>query len=169
VALRQGDTLGAARRARALIRSPDTTARGDLARTFGRSLQARLRFAANRPEDALAQIQAAGWERVARFTAVEASDRFFRAELLHLLGRDEEAIGWYQSMAERASYELVYQAPAQLRLGRIYAARGDTASAAPHYRRLVESWRDADPELRGPVDEAGRWLGLKKPQAGNAR
>jgi tetratricopeptide (TPR) repeat protein len=163
VALRQGDTLGAARRARALIRSPDTTARGDLARTFGRSVQARLRFAANRPEDALAQIQAAGWERVARFTAAEASDRFFRAELLHLLGRDEEAIGWYQSIAERASYELVYQAPAQLRLGRIYAARGDTASAAPHYRRLVELWRDADPELRGPVDEAGRWLAVEQP------
>jgi tetratricopeptide (TPR) repeat protein len=167
VALRQGDTLAAARRARTLVRSPDTTARGDLARTFGRSLQAHLRFAAHRPEDALAQIRAAGWERVARFTAAEASDRFFRAELLHLLGRDEEAIGWYQSIAERASYELVYLAPAQLRLGSIYAARGDSVSAAAHYRRLVELWREADPELRGPVDEAGRWLALKQPHVGN--
>ncbi|HET9040853.1 MAG TPA: BTAD domain-containing putative transcriptional regulator, partial [Gemmatimonadales bacterium] len=161
VALRQGDTLAAARGARILLRSSDTTAQGNVARTLGRSLRARLRLAAHRPADALAQIQAAGWERSAKLTIAEASDRFFRAELLHLLGRDEEAIGWYQSIAERASYELVYLAPAQSRLAGIYEARGDTASAAARYRRVVELWREADPELRGPVEEAERRLAIR--------
>jgi tetratricopeptide (TPR) repeat protein len=118
-------------------------------------------LAAHRPADALAQIQAAGWERAANLSIAEASDRFFRAELLHLLGRDEEAIGWYQSIAERASYELVYLAPAQSRLAGIYEARGDTVAAAARYRRVVELWREADPELRGPVEEAERRLAIR--------
>jgi tetratricopeptide (TPR) repeat protein len=156
VALGLGDTLGAIRSSRALLRAADSTAEGDLARTFARSLQARVRLARGQPAEALQELEAAGWERTARLSVAEASDRFLRAELLHLLGRDDEAIGWYGSIAERASYELVYLAPAELRLGRIYEARGDAAEAAVHYGRFVELWRGADPELRPSLTEAER-------------
>jgi DNA-binding SARP family transcriptional activator len=154
LALRRGDTLAAARAARVLSRSADSAAQGDLARTLGRSLLAHLRFAEGRPAAALAQLESAGWERSARLSLAEASDRFFRAELLYLLGRDEEAIGWFQSIAERASYELVYLAPAQYRLAKIFQARGDSATAQAYYRRVVELWRRADGEFSGPMKDA---------------
>jgi hypothetical protein len=96
---------------------------------------------------------------VARHSPAEVSDRFLRAELLHLLGRDEQAIGWYRSIAERAPYELAYLAPSELRLGRIYEVRGDAVEAGLHFRRFVALWREADPELRPLVLEAQRRSG----------
>jgi tetratricopeptide (TPR) repeat protein len=161
LALRRGDTLTTARASRVLLRMTDTTSKGDLARTLGRSLRAHLRFAGGQPAAALEQLERAGWERVARLSIAEASDRFFRAELLHRLRRDDEAIGWYRSIAERASYELVYLAPAAYRLGKIFEARGDSEAAEESYRRLISLWREADPELRAPVAEAERWISTR--------
>jgi eukaryotic-like serine/threonine-protein kinase len=86
--------------------------------------------------------------------ASEAYDRYFRAELLERLGREDEALGWYGSIAERAAYELVYLAPAQLRQAEIYARRGQKDPAARHYRRFIELWGEADPELQPLVKEA---------------
>jgi DNA-binding SARP family transcriptional activator len=159
-AIRTGDTLAAAHAARALLLIRDTVPTSDLARSLGHSLRARIAVAAGRPAAALAELESAGWERTARLSVVEASDRFLRANLLRRLGRSEEAIGWYRSIAERASYELVYLAPAELRLARIYDARDDRTSAREHYRRFVELWRDADPELQPAVEEAERRLAV---------
>ena len=156
VAADVGDTLITAGAARALLAAADSTAAGDLGRTFGRSLRARLLLAAGRPAEALAELEAAGWERTARLSAAEVADRYLRAELLHRLGRDDEAIGWYRSIAERASYELMYVAPAERQLGVIYAARGNRAAAREHYARFIDLWRNADPELQPVVAEAER-------------
>jgi tetratricopeptide (TPR) repeat protein len=124
----------------------------------GRALIAHIRSAARRPAEALAQLEAAGWERTAGQSVAEASDRFFRAELLRVVGRSDEAIGWYQSMAERATYELAYVAPAEQRLGRIFDARGAAGDAAVHYRRFIELWKGADPELQPMVEVVQRRL-----------
>jgi DNA-binding SARP family transcriptional activator/Tfp pilus assembly protein PilF len=159
VAIGLGDTLTAAADARALLAAGESTSTGDLSRTFGRSLRARMLWHAGRPAEALAELEAAGWERTARLSVAEASDRYLRAELLHHLGRDEEAIGWYRSIAQRASYELVYVAPAERRLAMIYDARGDQAAAREHYRRFIDLWREADPQLQPAVAEAERRLG----------
>ena len=80
------------------------------------------------------------------------------AGLLEEAGRLDEAIGWYGSIAERSSYELVYLAPAQLRLGQIYDERGDLEPAIYHYRRFRQLWRDPEPELRSMVEQADRRL-----------
>ena len=48
-----------------------------------------------------------------------ASRRFLQAELLREAGRLEEAAGWYQSIAQRSPYELVYRAAARERLAEI--------------------------------------------------
>jgi hypothetical protein len=45
-----------------------------------------------------------------------ASRRFLQAELLREAGRFVEAAGWYDSIAQRSPYELVYVAPARERL-----------------------------------------------------
>lgn len=43
-------------------------------------------------------------------------------------------------------------------LARIYDERGETEKAARHYARLIELWRDADPEVQSQVEEAERRL-----------
>jgi hypothetical protein len=44
-----------------------------------------------------------------------ASRRFLQAELLREAGRAGEAAGWYQSIAQRSPYELVYRRAAEER------------------------------------------------------
>jgi hypothetical protein len=44
-------------------------------------------------------------------------------------------------------------APALKRSGELYEAKGDRAKAADCYRRFVELWKDADPELQSGVRE----------------
>jgi tetratricopeptide (TPR) repeat protein len=120
------------------------------------SCEARARVAAagGRTREALAHLEAAGWEAAASVFVSEAYDRYFRAELLQRLGREDDALGWYGSIAERAAYELVYLAPAHLRQAEIYAQRGQPSLAARHYRRFIELWSEADPELQPAVGEA---------------
>jgi DNA-binding SARP family transcriptional activator/tetratricopeptide (TPR) repeat protein len=158
VAADLGDTLITAAASRALLATADSTSAGDLAHTLGRSLRARLLLAAGRPAEALGELEGAGWERTARLSIAEVADRYVRAELLHQLGRDEEAIGWYRSIAQRASYELMYVAPAERQLGGIYATLGNRAAAREHYGRFIDLWRNADAELQPMVAEAERQL-----------
>jgi tetratricopeptide (TPR) repeat protein len=84
----------------------------------------------------------------------EAYDRYFRGELLARVGREDEALGWFRSIAERAAYELVYLAPSHLRQAEIYDRRGERGEAAKHYRKFIELWKDCDPELRPAVTSA---------------
>ena len=80
-------------------------------------------------------------------------ESFIRAELLHTLGRDAEALQAYRSIAD----ELFHSgAPAHLRLAEIYERRGERQKAREHYARFLELWRDCDPELRPLVEEARR-------------
>jgi hypothetical protein len=70
----------------------------------------------------------------------------------------EEALGWFGSIAERAAYELVYLAPAHRRQAEIHDRRGDRARAAQHYRRFIQLWGEADPELQPIVATARKRL-----------
>ena len=45
-------------------------------------------------------------------------------------------------------------APAHLRLGELYDAKGDARNATRHYARFVELWKNADPELQPKVARA---------------
>jgi hypothetical protein len=49
---------------------------------------------------------------------------------------------------------LVYLAPSHLRQAEIYDRRGDPRQAVKHYRRFIELWSNADPELQPVVDGA---------------
>jgi serine/threonine-protein kinase len=91
-------------------------------------------------------------------------ERYVRAELLHELGRDDEALRWYGTFGENSPYDLVYLAPSLLRQAQILDARGDHAQAALRYRRFVALWRDCDPALRPMVDSArARLVAMEKP------
>jgi tetratricopeptide (TPR) repeat protein len=152
--IRLGDTSAALKQARALDGAGDSSSTGRLAHTLAESVRAHLAEAAGRNAEALAHLEKAGWEAAASVFVSEAYDRFCRAELLEVVGREDEALGWYGSIAERAAYELVYLAPAHLRQAGIYDKRGDRSQAAQHYRRFIELWKDADPELQPAVEAA---------------
>ncbi|HJR17394.1 MAG TPA: tetratricopeptide repeat protein, partial [Gemmatimonadales bacterium] len=152
--LRLGDTVAAVGEARALGQSADSSTVGRLAHTLAQSIRAHVSAGSNRDAEALALLERAGWEAASSVFASEAYDRYFRAELLERLGREDEALGWYGSIAERAAYELVYLAPAHRRQAEIYERRGKRELAARHYRRFIELWGEADPELQPAVAEA---------------
>jgi tetratricopeptide (TPR) repeat protein len=155
---RLGDTVTALRHAHALDQASDTSLAGRLAHTLAQSIRAHVAAAGGRDAEALGDIETAGWEAAASVFVSEAYDRYFRGELLQRLARDDEALGWYGSIAERAAYELVYLAPAHRRQAEIYARRGQRDLAARHYRRFIELWSGADPELQPAVAEARRRL-----------
>ena len=152
--IKLGDTTLALQRARTLDRTGDSTTGGRFAHTLAQSIRARVAEAGNRYAEALGQIESAGWEAAASVFASEAYDRYLRAELLQRLGRDDEALGWFGSIAERAAYELVYLAPAHRHQAEIYERRGQRELAAQHYRRFIDLWSGADAELQPRVKEA---------------
>jgi tetratricopeptide (TPR) repeat protein len=85
-------------------------------------------------------------------------ERFLRAELLHAVGRDEEALRWYSTLHASGNQGIVYLAPCELRQAQIHERMGHRDEAIRHYRRFVELWKDCDPELRPEVEGARKRL-----------
>ncbi len=86
------------------------------------------------------------------FRPAYAHARFLRGEILHELGRDDEAARWYGSLSEQ--YDAMYLPLIHLRMAQISQRAGNVGAAANHYTRFVALWRDSDPELRPVVDQA---------------
>jgi DNA-binding SARP family transcriptional activator len=152
LALRLGDNLEANRALAELSArlGPATLEREHLLR----SLRARLAAAEGRPRVALARLESVHWEQLAATPAAEVADRFLRAELLATVGRTEEALAWFGSLAQRSSDELVYLAPAELRQAEIYDRLGDGDRAVEHYRRFIHLWPAPEAALLATVERA---------------
>jgi tetratricopeptide (TPR) repeat protein/tRNA A-37 threonylcarbamoyl transferase component Bud32 len=54
--------------------------------------------------------------------------------------------------------DATWRPQAYLRLGELYEEKGDRGRAASYYRRFVDVWKDADPELQPQVNAARRRL-----------
>jgi tetratricopeptide (TPR) repeat protein len=80
--------------------------------------------------------------------------------MLQRLGRYDEALRWYRSLAQSSIYDLIYLAPSHLRRGEIRDEMGDPDQAAEHYRRFIELWKGCDPELQPMVAEARARLAM---------
>jgi tetratricopeptide (TPR) repeat protein len=66
---------------------------------------------------------------------------------LHLeLGNKEEAELYYRSLIDRPR--------AVMALARLRDEAGDVEEAAAYYARVIQFWKDADPELQPQVEEA---------------
>jgi tetratricopeptide (TPR) repeat protein len=162
VSARLGATTAALRYARELESARDaghdSVERAIVRTTFARSIQARVADAAGQPERALTLLDQAQWHPIASGFMAEALDRYYRADLLRRLGRVDEARGWYRSIAERTTYELVYLAPARFQLAQMAEAQGTRDLAITRYRSLIGAWSNADPELAPLVQDARRRL-----------
>lgn len=84
-----------------------------------------------------------------------AHERYLRAELLLAQGRAEEALRWYDSLADFMAYHMIYLAPSHLRQAEIYEQMGERKKAAEHYTRFVALCKNCEAELR-PLVEAAR-------------
>jgi tetratricopeptide (TPR) repeat protein len=83
----------------------------------------------------------------------QGTERFLRAELMRQLGRDEEALGWYESFGQHTAFDRVFLAPAHRRIGELLEHQGKRVDAARHYEMFISLWKDCDPELRPQVDD----------------
>src|SRR5947208_3033139 len=124
---------------------------GAFAGDLSQAVRAEVYWARGRPKEALSTLEHA--EFCTRQELTESGDspiyshiheRFARAELLYQLGRLDEAIPWYRAL----TYDLLYTAPAHLRLAQIYQARGERQKAIEHYTSFIGRWRECDPGLR---------------------
>jgi tetratricopeptide (TPR) repeat protein len=83
---------------------------------------------------------------------------FELAKLADAAGRADSALALYDRgiavpSLTRFRYD-AYRLPEALkRAGELYEAKGDRAKAADRYRRFVDLWKDADPELQPGVRE----------------
>ncbi len=129
-----------------------------------RLARAVLVAAEGRPAQALEIIAAArrGGSRLTAYSTSpfhpNAMERFHRARILEMLGREEEALGWYGTMASPTSYSLPWAAPAHLARARILDRMGRRAEAAEAWRRVQGLWESCESQVRSAMELAGSEL-----------
>jgi len=79
--------------------------------------------------------------------------RFLRGELLFESGKYEEALKWYLN-----GFDLPSTAPASLRCAEIYEKLGKPKEAKGKYLRVIQLWKDCDPEFRPMLQKAKEGL-----------
>ncbi len=145
---------------------PHSVYRAAMARDLALSLRAFAARQAGRPSEAQALLDQTKpeawwgviwWARGLHLLTTRALERYLTGEVLQELGRDEEALIWYEALSWRP-FDLVYRVPAHFRQAEIYERLGDQEAAAHHYARVIELWKDCDPELRPLVEAAERAL-----------
>ena len=122
------------------------------ARAYAAGIRGLAAARAGRAEEALRQFEATPIETWFGSSldspSLSAShERFARAEMLLQVGRLEEAAGWYRGLTEYASHDLIYLAPAHLRLAEIRDRQGRAAEARAHRVVALRIWRDAEPSV----------------------
>ena len=153
---RRGDDVGREAALAELAKLPDPMS---LSRGFAATIHSEKSRTEKRPSLALLELERGTLATpfVESWTSgfvSQAYERYARAELLHRLGRDDEALRWYATFAENSPYDLVYLAPSVYRQGQIYEARGQRTQAARRYTQFLRLWKNADPELRPATDDA---------------
>jgi TolB-like protein/tetratricopeptide (TPR) repeat protein len=120
--------------------------RAEIARSSG-DLRTALATIENFPFDAW-------W--TSHLTHFGVHERFLRAEILHALGREDEALAWYDSFIGWP--DLPWIAAAHYRRGEIEARLGHPEHARFHYTRFVRLWKDCDPEFQPLLHRASEAL-----------
>jgi DNA-binding SARP family transcriptional activator/tetratricopeptide (TPR) repeat protein len=171
LALRAGDVMAARRGLEQLAARASPLPPQAVVHDLAASLRAALAVSANRPADALReleQVQAID----PRADQVGSSpyysqglERFAYAMLLEASGRAEDAAVWYGSFSASSIFDLVFLAPSYLRRGAIAEGFGRPDEARRHYERAVALWSDCDPELRPFVDTARTRLAALRNEA----
>ena len=130
---------------------PEALRRGD---SFRHYAAAALAEAERHPDEAAAEYRKWYDEN----GECNACGLFDLARLADQAGRTDSALALYdRGLASPSMLRFMADAyalaPALKRSGELYEAKGDRAKAADRYRRFVDLWKDADPELQPGVRE----------------
>jgi tetratricopeptide (TPR) repeat protein len=163
LAARAGDSAARSRAAEldAVGGSPDIES---LAHDLAQGVRARLLAVSGDAARALECLERTRMESRCTYIVMQSpfhsytAERWLRADLLGQLERYEEALRWYESIAQASVYDLIYLAPSHLERGRICERLGDRLRASSHYRRVVALWSGCDPVIRPAVGEAAARL-----------
>jgi len=142
LAARDHDPEAVGLEADALAELPVPTGAEALVEHLTRTLDAE-RFRLNgQPTEALAVLERGRtdvWFQLAVGSPFYARtyERFLRAELLADVGRVDEALGWWQTIAQRTPYELVFLAEAERRQAEVLIRRGRLEAARAHQARAA--------------------------------
>jgi tetratricopeptide (TPR) repeat protein len=160
LASRLDEPQEALRRAAELEALPVSAEYRYVPRSLAATVRADVALSAGRATEALEQLKvvrgATPLEFVDGFDPfTEEHARFLRAEALDALGRDDEALSWYENgFSASFSMSFLYHAQAARRLAEMYERRGERAKAIEQYSRFVRMWAQCDPPLRPLVVEA---------------
>jgi DNA-binding SARP family transcriptional activator/TolB-like protein len=131
-------------------------------RDYGKLLKAEILRQTGRPAEALAALgRPAGLPDLILPTIYNYSkpyERYLRGELHAELGQTSEAIRWLSTFPEPGGTDILYIAPAQLRLADVHERAGQTKQAREHLARFISLWNEADPALSAMVEAANRRL-----------
>ena len=172
-----GDTTGAAHEAAAakqLARHAPVPGAGrwagrmdafdEDARSVSASLRGLVAAKAGRHAEAVALLQDASphvWlEFLASYAGARSIERFVLAEQLEALGRYDEALRWYSTIAQRYWFEVPLRAPAELREAKIDDRLGRQPEAIRHYETFLRLWSRADTTELAVLRDASRRLAL---------
>lgn len=132
---------------------------GSLPHDLAAGLRAHAHRAAGRPERALDALDRIRMEinyngMIGSPIVSLAYERWTRAELLRALGREEEALDWYDHSFVTSIYEVVYLSLSRLRRAEIHEEAGERERAVREYTAFLELWTGADPEFRPMIEKA---------------
>lgn len=121
-----------------------------------------IALAEKRGRDAIAEFRKGDMAADGPASRCAACLPFQVAQAFELLGERDSTIAQLESFMHATTgltqaFEAAI-APIENQLGELYEAKGDAALAAKHYRRFIDLWKSADPELQPRVAEARRRL-----------
>ena len=158
LSLRLGEPEAAARSAEELARLAASQEASTLVRDLERGLLAHMAHDAGRPAEGLRLLEEMEvWPvRLAPAVVVpyvaRGNERYLRGVLLAEVGRDEEALAWFESLGQLSVTESPLRSLAHLRRAEVLERLGELDRAAEQRARFGELWRDADPEFRRRVE-----------------
>ncbi|UCC48834.1 MAG: tetratricopeptide repeat protein, partial [Gemmatimonadota bacterium] len=123
----------------------------------------RVALAESRPLDAIEEIQS-----YIQRTGNPISGLTTLGRAYEMAGEPDSAIAVYERYVTTPFYERMISDNLWLaftyeRLGQLYEQRGETAKAIYYYGKLVDLWKDADPELQPRVEAARRAIEALSP------
>lgn len=157
LALAAGDTAAAVRWLETL--SQTSRATGELRPTLTSALGAMLAAHRGQRDAAIRMLDSAFARRpvdhsiMSVFVALP-EERLALADWLAAAGRTADAIGWLDGIGEGTIYDLALVAPASLEQGQLLEQQGDRSGARVAYQRVVNLYREADPEFRSLATRA---------------
>lgn len=110
-----------------------------------------------RPHQGLPLLDSARHRCVGRGGGARGSNlviRWWTGMLLWELDRKEEAIRYFESLANYGFGDRSIDSSAAWELGRMYEELGETRKAIDTYDRAITAWQDADPEIQPRITAA---------------